>query len=160
MAEIQLSQGKVALVDDSDFELLSQWNWCLSNGYAVRRGRKSDGTLCRRNIQMHRQILGITDSKVEVDHINHTKLDNRKGNIRVCTGSENHSNSELRKDSSSGYKGVSFDKSKAKWLSQIKKDGVNYCLGHFRTKEQSALAYNQAALRYFGEFALLNEVKL
>lgn len=164
MAEITLSKGKaVALVDDSDFSWLNRWIWSLSGRYAKRVGRKEDGDLRGRSILMHRQILGVRESKVFCDHVNHEGLDNRRVNLRVCSQSQNQGNSRLCSDSSSGYKGVYFVRVKAlskPWKAQVAVDKRIKHLGYFHTKEQAALAYNEAALNYFGEFACLNEVPL
>lgn len=162
MAEILLNQGKVVIVDEADFQLLSQWNWWVDlRGYAYRTGRKSDGVLWRKNIRMHRQILGLTDPLVFCDHVNHNPLDNRRVNLRACTNSMNVANSRTSADSSTGYKGVRFDKRlKFKpWTARIVFNGREISLGYHPTKEQAALAYNKAAKRLFGEFANLNEVK-
>lgn len=164
MAEIRLSRGKVALVDDSDFEVLSQWNWTFDgHGYAHRMGRKSEGIMSRCRISMHRQIMGVVDPNIEVDHVNHNTLDNRRVNLRACSRSLNMGNQRLCKDSSSGYKGVSFlrkylNRNKP-WRAKIQVRKVEVSLGYFSTKEQAALAYNEAAKQHFGEFAHLNSLK-
>lgn len=162
MAEILLSKDKVALVDDSNFVELNQWSWRSSaKGYAFRTGLKREGILYRKTISMHRQIMGVFDPKIEVDHHNHNKLDNRRHNLRVCSRSQNASNSMLDRDSTHGYKGVALLKDKVRnkpWQARIKVEGKSVSLGYFLTKQQAALAYNEAALNYFGEFAHLNEV--
>jgi hypothetical protein len=98
MKEIKLTQGKVAMVDDEDFEFLNQWkwnahkchNWKGDNYYSERgihqRGRKPEIII----ISMHRLIMGVErNDKRKVDHINHNTLDNRKENLRVCTNQQN-----------------------------------------------------------------------
>lgn len=164
MDEIILSKGRaVALVDDSDFGWLGQWSWHLGvDGCAVRIGRKSEGSLWRKSIYMHRQILGVADSFV-VDHINHNRLDNRRCNLRVCSVAQNAQNQRLCKDSSSGYKGVSFHKGllfwKKPWQASICLNGKKTALGCFSSREKAAVAYNEAAQSLHGEFAYLNLVK-
>lgn len=163
MAEIQLTKGKVALVDESDLTWLSLWKWMAdSRGYAVRRGQVSDGVLRGKSILMHRQIKDVLDqSFVMVDHKNHNRLDNRRDNLRNCICSQNAANSLLSKDSVSGYKGVCFRKGykKNQWKAEIRVSGKKIYLGVFDSKTQAAMAYNEAAKRYFGDFACLNEVK-
>lgn len=158
MAEIKLPHGFVAIVDDADFEWLSQWNWCKNiKGYVWRTGRRSDGNMCGRGIRMHRQIMNVIVPYIEVDH---NKLDNRRCNLRLCSRSENSANSLVRADSASGYKGV-FKEPGCKdrcWVAKIVLNGKHLCLGYFSTKEQAAFTYNEAAIKYFGEFACLNEV--
>lgn len=152
MAEILLSKGKIALVDDELFSEMSLWNWYFDGRYAAR---KEHGV----KIYMHRQILSVVGS--EVDHRNHNKLDNRRFNLRVCTHKENQRNFPIRVTSTNGFKGIKFYRGrnlKKPWQSAIRIDGRKVSLGYFSTKEQAALAYNQAALKHFGEFACLNEV--
>jgi len=161
MAKIPLTKrkfkGQYVIVDDSDFEILSQWNWCEDkDGYVIRTGRKSDGVYMHRLIRMHRQILNALDSSLEVDHINHNVKDNRKSNLRLCKRKQNMENSRISKHSTSGYKGVYWHRAISKWCAQITIDGRCMHLGLFLVKKQAALAYNEAAKQYFGEFACLN----
>ena len=91
----------------------------------------------------------------EVDHINRVKHDNRIENLRTCDHRPNCGNSSERRP---GYKGVSYCKATGRWKAQI---GVNYKnrhLGRYDTPEEAALAYNDAAVEEFGEFAYLNKV--
>jgi hypothetical protein len=112
MKFIQLTQGKQAIVDDEDFELLSQFKWYAMksghNVYAARGGGK------RRMELLHRLILGVTDSKIEVDHINGDGLDNRRSNLRVATHADNQHNPGTPTNNTSGYKGVHWCRTKHK----------------------------------------------
>ena len=155
MIEIPLTQGQVALIDDEDFELVSQYKWYAhwdphtKSFYARTNIRKSDGT--RTMLRMHRLI---TDAKKgeEVDHINHDTIDNQKENLRICTRSENGCNRGAQENNTSGYKGVSLDKSSGKWRAAIKLNGKRIYLGYFATKEEAYEAYCNAALELHGEF--------
>lgn len=163
MAEIQLPHGLVTMVDDSDFEWLNQWNWSKCGSYVARTGRKSDGMLRGKTIKMHRQIMGVNDSLIQVDHRDRNKLNNHLRNLRLCSKSENACNVLLQSNSSSGYKGVEYRNGlrvKNHWMARIMVSGKVKYLGHYSTKEQAAVAYNQAAIKYFGEFACLNEIQL
>jgi hypothetical protein len=150
MSEIKLTQGKVALVDDGDFESLSRFTWHAHNNsgkwYAMRRtSRRAD----YRSIGMHNEIMGA----LEIDHRNGNGLDNRKENLRLATRSQNIANSKLHRDNSSGIKGVYLDKATRKWRAQI---GFNYRviqLGRFVDKEQAIRARRGAQQAMFGEFA-------
>lgn len=153
----------MALVDDADFQWLSQWKWYFArrrdgSGYAVRNGRKTEGEQDKSLIKMHRFILNVIDPSIEVDHRNLNKLDNRRLNLRVCSKSENQANMPLKRTSGSGYKGVRWHKRDKKWESRILVKGKMVQLGYFSTKEQAAIAYNEAALTHFGEFARINIV--
>ena len=97
MKEIQLTQGKVALVDDDDFKLLGQWIWCACKQkniyYAIATSfaNKPYGQKTCSSQMMHRIIMNAPKG-MDVDHINHDGLDNRKENLRICTVSENGMN--------------------------------------------------------------------
>ena len=146
---IPLTQGKIALVDDEDYEYINQWKWCYhSEGYA------KNNSLEKMRF-MHREILHIQD-KVDIDHINGNKLDNRKENLRVCSRSQNMANSKKHKNSTSKYKGVSWSRSKKRWRVTIMKNRKAYFLGLFDNPVDAATAYDKKALELSGEFAKLN----
>jgi hypothetical protein len=149
MKKISLTQDKFVLVDNEDFEWLIRWKWKDNGiGYAVTY---IDG----KTIRMHRMIVNATTGK-EVDHINGNRLDNRKINLRECTKSQNHMNNFLQKNNTTGYKGVSLFKRVNKYRAYIKKDNKEIHLGYFNNPKDAAVAYNEAAKEYFGEFARLN----
>lgn len=89
----------------------------------------------------------------QIDHINGDRRDNRFENLRLANGSQNNANARLRKDSSSGFKGVSFHKQRRMWRSTICIDGKQKHLGLFSTPEEGHVAYMQAASQAFGEFS-------
>jgi len=159
MKEIPLTQGKVAIVDDCDYDYLMQWKWYADKGvstfYAKRNIRNADGT--RSAIKMHRQIMGVTDPKKLVDHINHEGLDCRKANLRLCSHSQNNKNM-LKTRGKSKYKGVCWHVNQKKFNVKINADGKVYHLGCFSSEIEAAHAYNKGALHYHGEFASLNEI--
>lgn len=162
MKEIKLTQGKVALVDDEDFEKLNILKWA-----AMKRRKHIDKFVAFRNgyingkmrvIRMHRFILNVTDSKIQVDHINGNPLDNRKENLRLCSNAENNMNKEIRPDNTTGYKGVYFHKRANKYLSQIWYNQKHYYLGLFESPIDAAKVYNAKAIELHGEFAYLNKI--
>ena len=103
---------------------------------------------------MHRSVLNPGLGK-QVDHINRNKLDNRFANLRICSPSQNNWNCGVkRKNNTSGFKGVS--KYKKKWVATIQANREHIHIGYFKNKVKAAKAYNQAALKYHGEFAGLN----
>jgi len=146
---IPLTRGKFALVDDDDYEYLNQWKWHLKKGYALRS--KND----KPRIIMHRLIMN-TPLGMETDHINHNKLDNRKENLRICTNNENHYNLKMRKNNSTGYKGVCLKRKTNKYFAQICHNYKDIHLGYFASPMDAAKAYNEAAIKYYGKFANLN----
>lgn len=157
MKRIKLTQNKNALVDDEDFDFLSQWKWTLRNGYAARSiylggGRKNQKS---KSIYMHRLVRKVP-STLEVDHINGNKLDNRKVNLRKVTSSQNKCNRPLQRNNSSGLRGVIWNKQRGKWMAQIKSKNQYHYLGLFTEKKDAALAYNKKAVEFFGNFARPN----
>ena len=104
----------------------------------------------------HRLIMGVTDPKIQVDHINGNKLDNRKENLRLATPQQNSSNIGIRKNNKSGYKGVCWSKRDKKWIASIYKNNKKQYLGCFDDIVEAVRAYDRAALELFGEFAWTN----
>lgn len=154
--QIPLSRGKFALVDDTDFDWLNQWEWCATaGGYAMRRVTNADGSSTY--IYMHRLITGAGEN-VFADHINHDTLDNRRCNLRIATPGESMRNIRARQGRSSVFKGVTL--TKGRWLARIQIDGRTVPLGVFLTQRDAALAYNEAAIRLHGEFAHLNDLSI
>ena len=150
MKEIQLTQGKVALVDDGDFDYLNRFTWHLNNsGYAVNMTRrianKQKATL------MHRLIMN-TPNNLQVDHIDHDGLNNQKYNLRNCTKRQNRINSKPKNK----YKGAYYFERHNRFQSFITVNSNRIYLGTFKTIEEAALAYDKSAILYFGEFANLN----
>jgi len=163
MKEIKLTQGQIALVDDEDFEYLSQWKWYASKQndssfIAVRNARKAeyiDGV--RYRIFMSRVIMN-TPIDLVVDHRDHNPLNNQKYNLRNCSYSQNSQNMKLNYEGLY-YKGVAWHKASRKWQAHIQVNGKLTHLGSFENEENAALVYNTAAVKHFGEFAYLNKLK-
>ncbi len=156
MKYINLSQNKMTIVDDEDFEFLNEWKWHLSSTprhrYAVRNalvnGKKTI-------VRMHRILMGAS-AEWQVDHKNGNSLDNRRTNLRLCTHSENQRNQKAQCGTSSRFKGVTWDKSRNKWSAKIKVDKKQINLGRFSNEIEAAAAYDLAAIKYHKEFARLN----
>ena len=106
---------------------------------------------------MHRLLIKISKG-FETDHINRNKLDNRKVNLRRVNRSQNSINISLRSNNVSGFKGVHWNKQRNKWRVKLNVNKKEIYLGLYVTQEEAALAYNQAAQKYFGEFAFLNQI--
>ena len=142
MKEIQLTQGKVALVDDSDFDRLNSFKW-----YAIKAGRIWYATRNimvgrkRTTLRMHWYILGGKG----IDHIDHN-----------CTRSENAMNMRPSTNGTSTFKGVSWHKTNKKWIARIKINGKDTYLGTFTDEIEAAKIYDRKANELFGKFSFTN----
>lgn len=159
MKEITLTQGKVALVDDEDFEWLSEWKWFAQryrkSFYAARCFRiKGEGRRTHMML-MHRLILNVP-SNMQVDHIDMDGLNNQRANIRICTARGNRRNTVVRADSFSGYKGVSWRKDMKKWRVRITDDYKRHYIGDYKNLMDAVRAYDKMAVILHGEFARPN----
>lgn len=154
MKEIQLTQGRVALVDDDLYDELNKFKWCADKEgktfYAIR-AIKIDGK--KTTQRMHCVIMNAKG----VDHRDGNGCNNTRENLRVCTQSENLMNTRKRENTSSIYKGVYFHKLAGKWQARIAISGKRIELGLFELEADAARAYNARAIELFGEFCSLNK---
>lgn len=143
--------GNYALVDDADFDKISKYNWTAwrhrNTIYAVS-GNDSK--------KMHRFILGLVDPKIKADHIDRNGLNNQRVNLRACQNKQNIRNSKIQSNNNTGFKGVGLHKQTGKYRSRIKVDGVQIHLGLYCTAKEAAIAYNESAIKHFGEYANIN----
>jgi len=166
MKLIQLTKGKFTMVDDEDFEELNKVKWhCDSVGYASRRLPMALGEKGKL-IRMHRYIMN-PPKDMQVDHIDRNKLNNQRANLRICTSAENQRNmmSSKSRGASSKYKGVCVAKRiwngkvRTYFTANIRFNRKTFHLGYFKDETLAALAYNEAAIRFHGEFAALNKIE-
>lgn len=137
------------LVDDEDYEDVSQFRWARSgSGYVTRKveiaRHPTTGRRRQQTIDLHKQVMGFPDC--QVDHINHDKLDCRKANLRLAPGNhrDNCQNRAVRQASASGYRGVDLHKRSGKWQARAMVDYKNHYLGLYATAEEA-----DAAVRAF-----------
>lgn len=131
-----------ALIDSSDVELVSKHKWSFSNGYVIS---KIDGKFTSiHRLIMEEELKG--KNKMDIDHKNGIRIDNRRSNLRICTRSQNNQNRK-------GALGICFNKNNKKWVSYVR---VNYelkYLGYYEDRNDALSARRAGELLYFGEFA-------
>lgn len=155
IAYVPLTRGKEAIIDACEVYLVGDVNWfaqidrTTNNFYASRNVRKENG---RGSLLMHRLILGLTDPAVFADHINLNTLDNRRSNLRSCTPAESARNQGLRKDNTTGFKGVHFDKINRNYMTYVTIRGVRHARYAFPTAEDAFKARQEMLKLYHGEF--------
>lgn len=152
-AEIPLKNECVAVIDLVDVEKASKHGWILDdtkpNRYVLAR-------VNNRTLRLHRYILDVPKG-MAVDHIDGNGLNNRRTNLRVVTPQQNSFNRRKITSKSSRYKGV-HARGNGKFRAAIRVNGKLINIGTFSTELDAAKAYNILALKYFGEFACLNQL--
>ncbi len=158
MKEILLTQGKTALVDDEDYEYLNKFKWNARKAkqtYYAKRTVRIDNKY--KTIYMHRLILKLNDSSINVDHEDYNGLNNQKSNIRILTKSDNSkrvrsfgnnrniaNNIKGKIKTSSIHAGLSWNNQKKKWKAQITINGTSKYLGIFKTEKEALECYKRA----------------
>ncbi len=163
MKEILLTQGKVALVDDEDFEKVSQLKWYAHDSKNGRFYARHDfhigmdnGKELKKRVFLHRFLLNMENSQIKVDHINGNTLDCRRRNLRTVTDRQNVTNqNKKRSDNTSGFRGIHKQKGLKinSWYAYIRDShGKRIILGRFPTAELAAKSFDKAAKEIYGEF--------
>ena len=156
-ALVPLTQSQFAIIDLEDIDKINKYNWCAV-WYRDSQTFYAMGWINGKNILMHRFILNVTDPKIQIDHKNSNGLENRHFNIRVCTHQQNQMNKRSAYNSSSQFKGVYWKKQNKKWMASIRYKEKSIYLGYSDSERECAKMYNKAAIKYFGEFARLNDI--
>lgn len=147
--------GQTILTDDQDRELLSRYPWTYSKMGGLQYKSDNGDTIIFSRLVMN------CSGDLEVDHINRNRWDNRRANLRLATREQNIQNRGKFKTNSgvkcsSIYKGVSWKTSNQNWVAQIQVHGSKIHLGYFYHEVDAAHVYNEAAKKYFKDFAVLN----
>lgn len=154
--KITLKNGKSFQINKRDLPVLDGWNVSVNFRNVLCQKYDSDGLLVAKTL--HKLIMKTPKGMV-VDHINGDVTDNRRRNLRVCSHLENSRNSKKQKNNTSGYKGVTRRSGyKKPFWARIKYKGKQISLGQFTTAKEAGIAYNDAARKYFMEFARLNKI--
>jgi hypothetical protein len=150
MKEIILTQGKVALVDDEDFDRLNQFKWfVLIRGIRCRAARQVETEKGKRNLYMHHAVIGKPAKGYDVDHKDHNSLNNTRENLRFVTRRQNMQNL-VKEGMTSKYPGVYWVKARRKWSAGYWIKNKRYHVGTY-TKEEDAFSAYREAINSIGE---------
>ena len=158
MKEIELANGEIAIIDEEDWLLVAQYKWRLLEKRYTKYAQaniKKNGKW--RTMRMHRLIMNCPRN-IQIDHIDHDGLNNRKSNLRFATNQQNNFNRKGY-DTSSKYKGVTWRTKLKKWEAQIQTKGKSKYLGYYANENDAARAYNKMAVQVFGEYAYVNAIE-
>lgn len=153
MKSIPLTQNRWAIIDDSDYDLVSKHKWyALFDGYNWYAACKVN----KKQLRLHNFLMNPPPG-VFIDHEDRNGLNCQRSNLRICTHKENCKNRKKYTSNKSGYKGVCWVPKLKKWKGQARNaDGVVY-LGIFKTAEDAARAYDAFAETHYGQFAVTNK---
>ncbi len=149
--EFHLASGDIGMIDLEDRNVLYGNKWVASPAGKTKYAYRGRGA---NKEYMHRMIVGASRGQF-VDHIDGNGLNNTRANLRLCTKQQNAFNMESKSNSASGYKGVTKHRD-CRWQARIMLNGKNLYLGLFPDSCSAAMAYDEAAVKHFGEFARLN----
>ena len=143
-------------INDEDLEIIKPYKWVKGIRYPIAHIYKNGK---RTSLYMHKLLMGEIG---EMDHINGDGFDNRRANLRKATRQQNSFNQKInRSNNTSGYRGVTWKTPHGKegwWYAGIEINGKSIHLGCYKDKIEAAKIYNQAAIKYFGEYARLNQL--
>lgn len=141
MKEILVTGGYTALVDDEDYARLSQFKWCMRNGYAVHD-----------ELYLHHAVLQCSG---HIDHKDRNTLNCQKSNLRPCTVSQNAQNA-IYPTGKSGHRGI-FKDHRGKWRGQVRVNNKRHYTKGYSDIDLAVIARDQLAKEHFGDFAVLTK---
>lgn len=147
-------KGEEFWFDLEDYDKIKNYYWRRNNeGYYA----SSVNDINKNDLMLHNLITNCPENKI-VDHIHgsDTLYDNRKNNLRIVTRSQNTMNSIIRKDNTSGVRGVMYDKTHDRWIARIKADGVEHFLGYYINFDDAVKVRKEDEEKYFGEYSFDN----
>lgn len=163
---IPLTQGKFAIVDEEDYELISKFKWRAHN---VRKEHGPDrwyalctvhlgmisGKQVQSYIHLHRLIMHPPKG-MDTDHIDRNGLNCRRSNMRICTRTQNNQSGHPHCNTSSQFKGVSWHRRSKRWVVHLTCNKRLVYNDSFVNEIEAAHAYDRAVIKYCDEFAYTN----
>ena len=144
--------------DLEDYDLIKDYSWSMNPKGYIGTTHDPEGNI--KGISMHRLVMNVTDKNVFVDHIHHILNDNRKGELRSTTRSQNSMNQTISKINKSGVTGVYWNKTSGYWMSYININKEQTVLGKYKNFNDAVRARKNAEEKYYGEFSYDNSMKL
>ncbi len=143
------------IIDKEDYDLVKNYQWHIENS---RRDLQYGQTTIRgvtpiKTMRIHRMLM---PDSIQIDHINHNGLDNRRCNLRACNNRENNCNKNFQMNSKSGYTGIRYNEKVGSYYVRIMVHKKEISLGHYKTLEEALEARKQGEIRYFGDFRYIN----
>ena len=142
MKTIKINLGQKIVIDDEDFEKVSQHTW--STWHIYRRGKYEWGcpkaTIKNRSITLSRFIMNPPQG-LQIDHIDRDRFNNQKSNLRICSNSINGHNRGMLKSNTTGVVGAYYDKYHKKFRAEIRFNDEKMFIGYFETVDEAGLAY-------------------
>lgn len=136
------------LIDKEDLEKVSAYKWHIE--HSRKNLNYAQTSLPGHTLRLHRLIM---QSDLQIDHINHNGLDNRKCNLRICTNAENNRNKNTNLNPKSGYTGIRYNEKCNSYYVRIMVNKKEISLGHYHSLEEALKARRDGELKYFGEYA-------
>ena len=135
-------------IDIEDFDKVSKYQWHIENSRP--NIQYAQASLKGRTLRMHKLIIS---SNLQIDHINHNGLDNRKSNLRICNNAENNRNKDFKRNPISGYVGIRYNPKVGSYYVRIMVNKKEISLGAYKTLEGAIEARKKGEEKHFGNFA-------
>ena len=143
-------KDEIFLFDKEDFDLIKNYCWYIDNKGYVKTNIRKDGK--KTSLRLHRLIMKENNSKMQIDHIDHNKLNNQKSNLRTCTNAQNNWNKGLQRNNTSGVAGICYLKDCNKWYARITVNKKTINLGIFSNFTEAKKVRELATVKYFGNY--------
>lgn len=138
--------GKI-IIDKDDFDKVKCYQWHVENSRPSIK--YAQASISKGTIRLHKLIMS---SNLQIDHINHNGLDNRKCNLRVCTNAENNRNKDFKRNPLSGHRGIRYNPKTQSYYVRIMVNKKEISLGAYKTIEDAIKARIRGEEKYFGNF--------
>ena len=139
------------IIDKEDYDLVKEHQWHVEKARRnLQYGQTTiKGSVPAKTVRMHRMLI---PEAIQIDHINHNGLDNRRCNLRACNNRENNCNKNFQMNPKSGHTGIRYNEKASSYYVRIMVHKKEISLGHYKTIEEALEARKQGEIKYFGNF--------